>query len=277
MGLFSAVRDWVHENYRAAYVIGTGAIAVGAYLLDPQKRKGRVAAAYAATLAVGAALDHCVDPQSQVCGPVVARGTTHEPVVALTFDDGPSVPHTERILDILKEEGVPAAFFCIGRQVRKHPELVERMVREGHLVGNHTDTHPNLLLCGVGATRREIEGGHRAIAEVLGDAPNWFRPPYGYRSPWTLMQARRVGESTALWSICPRDWQMPGPSVLVERTLRRVQPGDIVLLHDGGGDRSQTVEALPGIIRGLRELGYGLVRLDEINGNVTQLRKRRAG
>lgn len=277
MGLFSAVRDWVHENYRAAYVIGTGAIALGAWLADPQKRKGRVAAGYAAALAVGAALDHCVDLESQVCGPVVARGTTTEPVVALTFDDGPSVPDTERILDILKEEGVPAAFFCIGRQVRKHPDLVERMVREGHLVGNHTDTHPNLLLCSVGATRREIEGGHRAILEVTGDAPNWFRPPYGYRSPWTLMQARRMGESTAMWSICPRDWQRPGAAVLIERTLRRVQPGDIVLLHDGGGDRSQTVEALPGIIRGLRDRGYDLVRLDEINGNVTQLRRRRAG
>lgn len=264
MGLFSAVRDWVFENYRTAYVVGTGVLAVGAYLADPRKRAGRAVAGFAAALAVGAALEPCVNPESQGCGPSLARGTTTEPVVALTFDDGPEPPATEEILDVLAEEGVPAAFFCLGRQVRRHPELVERMAREGHLVGNHTDTHANLLLCTPARSRREIEGGAQALEEVLGERPRWFRPPYGFRFPWTLLQARARGQSTALWSNCPRDWQQPGADVLVERVVGSVRPGDVVLLHDGGGDRRQTVQALRELIPALRARGYRFVRLDRL-------------
>ena len=149
------------------------------------------------------------------------------------------------------------------------------MVREGHLVGNHTDTHPNLLFCSPGRARREIEAGTRVVAEVLGEPPRWFRPPYGFRYPWTLLHARSLGQSTALWSNCPRDWQRPGVEVLVRRVVESARPGDVVLLHDGGGDRSQTVQALPLLIRELRARGFRLVRLDRVDGTLPLQRSQR--
>ena len=264
MSLPTDLRDWVHENYRTAFVLGTGALAVGAWLATPGRRPGPALAGWAAALALGAALAPCVDVESQACGPVLSRGETREPLLALTFDDGPTQPETAQLLDLLLEEGVPASFFCLGRQVRRNPDLVRRMAREGHLVGTHSDTHPNLLFCTPEHSWREIKRGALALAEVLGEEPTWFRPPYGMRYPWTLRQARNLGMKTALWSNCPRDWQRPGAEVLARRMVERARPGDLVLLHDGGGDRSQTVEALRLAIPALRQGGYRFVRVDAL-------------
>ncbi len=260
----TALRDWVYENYQASFVLGTGLLALGAWLADPRHRARRALGGWAAALALGAALEPCVNVRSQACGPVLAQGRTAQRVLALTFDDGPSVPETAGILDVLREEGVPATFFCVGRQVRRHPELVQRMAVEGHLVGTHTENHVNLLTCGPERSRREIEGGIRTLTGVLGTPPEWFRPPYGMRYPWTLAQARSLGLATALWSNCPRDWQSPGAEVLACRVVERLCPGDVVLLHDGGGDRSQTVQALRLLIPRVRERGYRFVRLDAL-------------
>jgi len=260
------IRDWVHENYRLAYVLGTGLLALGAWAVDPEARVSLGLGAWATALALGAVLEPCVNVGSQLYGPVLSRGRTDRAVLALTFDDGPCPPQTTRILDVLAREKVQATFFCLGREVRRHPELVRRMAREGHLVGSHTENHCNLLFSTPGRSRREILEGHRSLALVLGRDPEWFRPPYGMRPPWTLNQARNLGMTTALWSNCPRDWQRPGAEVLARRVVDQARPGDVVLLHDGGGDRSQTVRALELLIPELRRKGFDFVRLDALSG-----------
>lgn len=244
--------------------MGTGALAVAAWVLDPRHRPARAAAGWAAALALGALLEPCVAPQDDRYGPILFRGKGEERVVALTFDDGPLPPYTRQVLDLLRAEGVRASFFVVGSQVQRHPELVERMHREGHLVGNHTFNHANLALCSPLRSLREIEGGARAVEEVLGQPPEWFRPPYGARFPWTLVQVRRCGHRTAMWSVSPHDFLEPGADFIAERTLRDCHPGAIVLLHDGNGDRSQTVAALPRVLAGLRERGYRFVRVDDL-------------
>jgi len=262
----TCLRDWVHENYRLAYVLGTGALALGAWAVVPEASPFWSLGAWVAALALGAILEPGVHVGSQLYGPVLSRGRTDRAVLALTFDDGPCPPHTSRILDVLAREKVQATFFCLGREVRRHPELVRRMVREGHLVGTHTENHCNLLFSTPGRSRREILEGCRSLALVMGQEPGWFRPPYGMRPPWTLKQARNLGMTTALWSNCPRDWQRPGAEVLARRVVDRARPGDVVLLHDGGGDRSQTVRALEILIPELRRKGLGFVRLDALAG-----------
>jgi peptidoglycan/xylan/chitin deacetylase (PgdA/CDA1 family) len=262
----TCLRDWVHENYRLAYVLGTGALALAAWAVVPEASPFWSLGAWGTALALGAILEPGVHVESQLYGPVLSRGRTDRAVLALTFDDGPCPPHTSRILDVLAREKVQATFFCLGREVRRHPELVRRMVREGHLVGTHTENHCNLLFSTPGRSHREILEGRRSLALVMGQEPEWFRPPYGMRPPWTLNQARNLGMTTALWSNCPRDWQRPGAEVLARRVVDRARPGDVVLLHDGGGDRSQTVRALEILIPELRRKGLGFVRLDALAG-----------
>lgn len=258
------LRDWVYDNYRTSYVLGTGILAFCGWLADPKKRKGLAVGGFAAALAAGAALEPCVDVADQRYGRVLSRGPMTKRTVALTFDDGPCPENTEAILDVLKEEQVKASFFCVGKLALEYPELVQREVAEGHLVGSHSFTHQNLLTIGPERSRRAIEAGAKSIEHVTGQSPMWFRPPYGMRFPWTLLQARSTGMSTVLWSNCPRDWQCPGHKVIAKRVIEKIFPGDIVLLHDGGGDRSQTVAALKLIIRILRRHGYAFVRVDEL-------------
>ncbi len=264
MTFFEQVQDWVYDNYQAAYVIGTGAIALCGWLADPKKRAGRALGIYAGVLAAGAVMEPCVNVTSQKYGPVLARASTARRVAALTFDDGPSAQNTGKLLDVLKEEGVKATFFCVGHNALRYPDLVKRMESEGHLVGSHTYSHRNLLACTPKKSCLEIEKGIEAVESVLGHYPRWFRPPYGMRYPWTLLEARNLGQTAVLWSNCPRDWQRPGADVIASRVVNRMTPGDIVLLHDGGGDRAQTIFAVKVIIRALRAKGYEFVRADEM-------------
>ena len=261
--MFNSICDWVNENYEISYILGVGSLALTAWALDPKKRSKRAWGAFAAAVALGAALEPCVNVQSQTYGPVLSHGSRQVKQIALTFDDGPS-EYTEPLLDLLAEEGVKATFFCVGQKVREFPDLVRRAEEEGHLVGTHSWSHRNLLGCLPAASRREIIGGAQAVDKVLGRYPQWFRPPYGMRYPWTLLQARQSGLSTVLWSNCPRDWLRPGAKVIARRVIGSLQPGDIVLLHDGGGDRSQTVTAVRFLIRYLLSQGYEFVRVDEL-------------
>ena len=176
--------------------------------------------------------------------------------VALTFDDGPW-PHTsERILAILAQRQAPATFFVVGRQVQRFPELVRQELRAGMAVGSHSYGHPpSFDRLPVARIRDEITQGRRTL-QPLGVRPVGFRPPGGAASPAIVAMAQGLGDRTVLWSVDPDDWQ-PNvtPQQLVQRVLASVRPGAIVLLHDGGGNRSATVAALPGIIDGLRRLG----------------------
>jgi peptidoglycan-N-acetylglucosamine deacetylase len=176
--------------------------------------------------------------------------------VALTFDDGPWPNSTGQILAILAQRRTPATFFVVGRQAQRYPDLVRWELAAGMAVGSHSWSHPQPFdRLPVARLRDEITHGRRVL-EPLGVRPVGFRPPGGAASATVLAAAQGLGERTVLWSVDPADWQ-PGVTAdqLVWRVLAAVRPGAIVLLHDGGGDRSATVAALPAIIDGLRRLG----------------------
>ncbi len=251
------LRDWVYENYRQAYMLGTWTIV---YTLTFPALHWTVLI-WLAVQALGWLLDPLVDPTSQRYGKTMVSG---QQGVALTFDDGPSPPVTGLLLDLLKRENVRATFFLIGENAVRHPELVKRMAAEGHLVGNHTQTHANLLTLSRAAGHAELESGSRSIASVLGEPPRYFRPPFGFRYPWTLRSARNLGQEPVMWSLNPRDFHDPGVDVIVQRVVDAVKVGSIVLLHDGPADREQTLEAVARLIPALRERGFGFVRLDEM-------------
>ena len=209
---------------------------------------------------------------------VVDRYGAHPGWVALTFDDGPDGRWTPKILNILKAKHAPATFFVIGQNMQARPDLVQREVREGHLVGNHTWTHPNIAVTPLAQTDLEINTTQR-LFEVLTDrSMRFFRPPYfGDAEPSTpgevepLKVAQSFGYLIAGLRIDPDDWRKPEPALIIKRTLDRLkvsgeQEGQVVLLHDAGGDRSHTVEALPGLIDALREQGYRLVSMEQLAG-----------
>jgi len=185
-----------------------------------------------------------------------AAGSRGPLPVALTFDDGPWPNSTAQILAILVQRQAPATFFVVGRQVERYPELVRRELAAGMAVGSHSWSHPQPFdRLPVVRIRDEIVRGRRSL-QALGVRPVGFRPPGGATSPAVAATGQAVGDRTVLWSVDPADWR-PGVTAdqLVQRVLAGARPGAIVLLHDGGGDRSATVAALPTIIDGLRRLG----------------------
>ncbi|MBI3675148.1 MAG: glycosyltransferase [Proteobacteria bacterium] len=199
--------------------------------------------------------------------------------VALTFDDGPDAEWTPQILDILKEKHVPATFFIIGGNAEANPGLVQRMLDEGHDVGNHTFTHPNLSDTPSEAVPLELNATQRLFEALTGRSLRLFRPPYlGDAEPTDEDQiepveiAQDMGYLTVGEHVDPVDWERPGAEVIVKRTLEQVSgarpnsPRNIVLFHDAGGDREQTVEALPAIIDQLRAQGYRFVPVSKLAG-----------
>jgi cellulose synthase/poly-beta-1,6-N-acetylglucosamine synthase-like glycosyltransferase/peptidoglycan/xylan/chitin deacetylase (PgdA/CDA1 family)/spore germination protein YaaH len=189
-------------------------------------------------------------------------GETNPNWVALTFDDGPDGRWTPKILDILKAKRVPATFFVVGDQAEKHPELIVRMMREGHEIGNHTYYHPNVAEISEVRVDAELNATQRLIESILGRSTVLFRPPYMADSrPQTLtdimpiLRAQKFGYVTLCENIDPEDWSRPGAHEILERVQEQRAEGSVILLHDGGGDRSQTVEALPQIIDWLRRQG----------------------
>jgi peptidoglycan/xylan/chitin deacetylase (PgdA/CDA1 family) len=201
--------------------------------------------------------------QGKVSGKVVSSvfrptGPYTAPLeVALTFDDGPSPTYTPQILDILGRMHVRATFFVVGTMVEKFPALLRREMSMGMTIGNHTYAHP---IGGAFADRpkkqirSEIEHMQRLLTSFGADSIG-FRPPGGSWSDFIRDTAEAKGMRTILWAVDSRDWTRPGVNWLVRRVLSQARPGAIILLHDGGGDRSHTVAALPRIIRGLRTRG----------------------
>ncbi len=201
------------------------------------------------------------------------NGNTSLPEIALTFDDGPNPYYTPLILNVLKKYHVKATFFCIGRQVAAYPALVKQEYNAGHIIGNHTWSHPDMALLSPANINLQLVSTSDAIQEATGVRPVYFRPPYGVMSVPVLTQAYHLGLTTVIWNDEARDWQLPGMSVIVERILGLARNGAIVLLHDGGGNRSQTVAALPNIIKGLRARGFQLVTIAQM---MQDLQKRKS-
>jgi len=203
----------------------------------------------------------------------IARYGRQKLKVALTFDDGPSAGYTSAILDTLWSRRAPATFFIIGDEAERRPGLVRRMLREGHELGNHTYTHPNLARTSALATRFEISATERLIEAITGRQALLFRPPYfGDAEPTTpdelepIAIAQRMGYITVGLRNDPLDWQNPTPEQIVSRTLSAADTGNIVLLHDGGGDRTATVAAVGPLVDSLRARGFEVVTVGELAG-----------
>jgi peptidoglycan-N-acetylglucosamine deacetylase len=195
-------------------------------------------------------------------------GSQSRRAVALTFDDGPG-PYTSRVLDILKRTGAKGTFFLIGQQVSGGAGVLRRALREGHVLANHSWNHANLSGGGFG----QLSSTNAAIRRATGYTPCLFRAPYGAVSGTLLGQARSLGMLTIQWSVDPQDWARPGAGAIMSsapagaaRILGATRSGSIVLMHDAGGPRDQTVAALPGIIRTLKRRGYRLVTVPELLG-----------
>jgi len=187
-----------------------------------------------------------------------------ERAVALTFDDGPSPEYTPRVLGVLRRLRVHATFFVIGYLADEYPELVRAEVRAVMTVGNHSYNHPEVPPFDQLPPRLvddEIALGAQSLRRA-GVSPMLFRPPGGSFSPAVVRAAERHGERIVLWSVDPGDWQ-PGTTArqIARRVLAAIRPGSIVELHDGGGDRSATVAALPAIVKGIRQRHLRLVAL----------------
>jgi peptidoglycan-N-acetylglucosamine deacetylase len=198
---------------------------------------------------------------------VIKRGP-HRPQVALTFDDGPDPHHTPRILEALDRAGVRATFFLVGRRVEEAPEIVRAIAASGHDLGNHTYSHRHFWTLPPRASRDEVDRGAAAIADAAGQAPRYFRPPWGTFNWAAYARAGQIGETRVLWSVRPEGVLAPAPADrMTAVVVRRAHPGAIVDLHDRGGHPStprETCAALPGMIAGLRDRGFEVVPLREL-------------
>jgi len=189
--------------------------------------------------------------------------------IALTYDDGPNDPHTLRLLDVLARHNVRATFFLIGRYVQQRPEIAREIARAGHLVGNHTFTHPLLIIKTEAEIRRELSQCRSAILEAIGGHSNLFRPPFGGRRPAVLRLARELGLQPIMWSVTGYDWNAPPAAVIERKVSTRIRGGDVILLHDGGhkqmgADRSQTVIATDHLLTRYKEEGYKFITIPQI-------------
>jgi peptidoglycan/xylan/chitin deacetylase (PgdA/CDA1 family) len=181
-------------------------------------------------------------------------------VIALTFDDGPEVGNTEQILAVLAQNNVKATFFQMGNKLTAAPDLGRAVRNAGHAIGNHTWSHQEAPANPLD----EVQRADTAIQSVYGGPTALFRPPFGNFQNGVVQVALDQNHAVIIWSVDPKDWDMPGASVIVNNVLAGATPGGIVLLHDGGGDRSQTIAALPQIISGLRSQGYRFVTVPEL-------------
>jgi peptidoglycan/xylan/chitin deacetylase (PgdA/CDA1 family) len=196
---------------------------------------------------------------------LLAHGPTHQPEIALTFDDGPSPEATLPLLAILRQYHVPATFFMLGRCAQRSPELVRAVVAAGHAVGNHSWDHPYLTHLSAAQVRAQLGRTQEALEQISGARPLLFRPPYGYYHRRTLAVCQALGLSAILWNVDPVDWSCPGSAAIRERVLSQLANGAIILLHDGVHDgeasRAQTLEALPEIIEEGQARGFRFVSL----------------
>ena len=196
-----------------------------------------------------------------VLGFPLYSGNQHLPEIALTFDDGPNPPYTAQILAILQQYNVRATFFVIGSEAAAHPNLVWQESQQGYLVENHTWSHPDLVTLSPTEIRAQLQSASNEIEADTNQTLTLMRPPGGSFNSEVQSIAASLGLSTILWNVDPRDWSRPGTGKIIQTVLDTTRNGSIILLHDGGGDRSETVAALPTIITSLEQRGFRFVSL----------------
>ncbi|HJR27006.1 MAG TPA: polysaccharide deacetylase family protein, partial [Acidimicrobiales bacterium] len=190
-----------------------------------------------------------------------------EMVVALTFDDGPHPRYTPAILDVLARYGVQATFFALGREAERHPDLVQRIVAEGHAIANHTWDHPDLRTLDEQQFAHQVDHTNDVLHSISGHRPICARPPYGRSDPNVTSRLAARGLTNVVWSIDSRDFAKPGAGAIVDSALDGLHPGAIILLHDGGGNRDQTIEALPTIIERIQAAGHRIAPICRADPN----------
>jgi peptidoglycan/xylan/chitin deacetylase (PgdA/CDA1 family) len=184
--------------------------------------------------------------------------------VALTFDDGPQPPYTDALLDVLEQTATPATFFVLGDQIGRNEELLRRMVRQGCAVEVHAWEHADMTGQSPRHLRRDIERTRDLIHAVTRRAPRYLRPPYGEANPAVLDAIRAAGLIPVFWTVEAADWTKPGADVIRDRIVAGLDDGAVVLLHDAGGDRRQTVAAVPPIIEAAVARGLRPVSLSDL-------------
>lgn len=230
---------------------------------------GSVLAETAVAAAIGAAGYQSIAPTGQWYGRTFTGTAPGSKQIALTYDDGPNDPHTLHLLDVLAKHEVRATFFLIGRYVQQRPDIVREVVRAGHVVGNHTFTHPLLIVKSDASIREELQRCTQALQDAIGQHSTLFRPPFGGRRPGTLRTARACGLEPIMWNVTGYDWNAPPAPVIERKISNQMRGGDVILLHDGGhkqmgADRSQTVLATDHVISRYKSVGYEFVTIPKM-------------
>ena len=230
---------------------------------------GTMLAGTAVTAALAAVGYQSMAPLGQWYGRTFTGLPSGTKRIALTYDDGPNDPHTVRLLDVLAKHDVRATFFLIGRFVQERPEIVREIVKAGHIVGNHTFTHPLLIFKSAGEIRGELSKCGDALQDAIGEHSNLFRPPFGGRRPAVLSIARELGLEPVMWNVTGYDWNAPPAAAIEQKVAKQIRGGDVILLHDGGhkhmgADRSQTVLATDHLIKRYKSEGYEFVTVPEM-------------
>jgi peptidoglycan-N-acetylglucosamine deacetylase len=227
---------------------------------------GAISATAAAAVAAGY---QAMSPTGQWYGQTFAGLPRGSRKLALTFDDGPNDPYSLRVLEVLSKHGIQATFFMIGRYVRQRPGIVREIVQAGHVIGNHTFTHPLLIFKSETEIRRELSDCCAALQDATGEHSNLFRPPFGARRPAVLRVARELGLQTIMWNVTGYDWNAPPAAMIEKKVATRIRGGDVILLHDGGhkqmgADRLQTVLATDQLITLYKAEGYQFLTIQQM-------------
>ncbi len=184
------------------------------------------------------------------------------PFIAMTFDDGPVVPNTPRLLDMLSARGIKATFFTVGSNGARNPNIMRRIVSDGHELANHTWTHPYLSRLSDAGVRSELQRSHDSIVNLTGTSPRMYRPPYGAitarQKQWIMSE---FGYPTILWSVDPQDWKTKSASMTRSRILAETRPGSIILVHD---IHASSIDAMPGTLDGLLAKGFRFVTVSQL-------------
>ena len=230
----------------------------GAARRSETARSGRASAARALLDRENAAIDRLLARQ-----PFISAGGSERREIALTFDDGPG-PFTSRLLDQLQRLHAPATFFEVGFMIHYFYDSLERQLRIGAVVGDHTERHPMMARLPAAQQANQIVAQTQQLHRYGAPYPRLYRPPYGSFNHATFAILRRLHMLMVLWSVDTDDYLRPGVGAIVSRALAGAKPGAIILMHDAGGERSETVAALPRIVHALRSRGYKLVTIPEL-------------